>query len=409
VIPPDDDPERDDPGAGQSEPDGDGDDDSGDEDFEGDASEGDASGEEARDEAAPGDEPFEEDEPAEDEAPPAREPGYLWTFDEQEARLPDHFATHMDVLDEMEAPEILDLDLGRADDYLLWAAAQSLEEQEWTSQAIDLLRRIDASKKTHAALCYPEIRLRLHDLLRERGDYEEALAILDRVERDDPERRETCRERRAEVLILTGRAEEGLALFESAARAIPDDPWVPLAAAWALVRSGDYDGAPAWIKRAEHAARRLEDEEEIQSVDAEVERLQTEARIRSERQKRVAATAAAPVPAPAKDSAPAGVSMPAEGSAPAQRAPVDAEAARQEILGLLDAEEVRMTRTPPRTEQEKSAAVASLAALHHRASSGWDDAVERHDDQAIATFDDLQWEIVGVAERFGLKLPGVES
>jgi hypothetical protein len=100
--------------------------------------------------------------------------------------------------------------------------------------------------------------------------------------------------------------------------------------------------------------------------------------------------------------------MPAEGSAPAPRAPVDAESARQEILGALDAEEVGLTRTPPRTEQEKSAAVARLAALHRRASSGWDDAVERHDDQAIATFDDLQWEIVGVAERFGLVLPGVE-
>ena len=404
MIPPDDDPERDDPAADDSEPGGSGHDESEDEALEGDASSG-----EARDEAAPGDEAFDEDEPAGDEPPPAREPGYLWTFDEQEARLPDQFATHMDILDEMEAPEILDLDLGRADDYLLWAAAQSLEEQEWTSQAIDLLRRIDASKKTHPALCYPEIRLRLHDLLRERGDYEEALAILDRVERDDPERRETCRERRAEVLILTGRAREGLALFESAARAIPDDPWVPLAAAWALVRSGDYEGAPAWIKRAEHAARRLEDEEEIQSVDTEVERLQTEARIRSERQKRVAAAAAAaaaaPVAGPAEDAAPAADPMP---SAPAPRAPADAETSRQEILGLLDAEEVRMTRTPPRTEQEKSAAVARLAALHHRASSGWDDAVERHDDQAIATFDDLQWEIVGVAERFGLKLPGVE-
>ena len=407
MIPPDDDPDRDD-----SEEDGSGPGGSADDASEDEALEGGASADEGRDEAAPADETFDEDEPAEDEPPPAREPGYLWTFDEQEARLPDQFAIHMDVLDEMEAPEILDLDLARADDYLLWAAAQSLEEQEWTSQAVDLLRRIDASKKTHPALCYPEIRLRLHDLLRERGDYEEALAILDRVERDDPERRETCRERRAEVLILTGRAREGLALFESAARAIPDDPWVPLAAAWALVRSGDYDGAPAWIKRAEHAARRLEDEEEIQSVDVEVERLQTEARIRSERQKRVAAAAAAtpvaasaPAPGPGEDAAPVPGPVP---PAPASPAPVDAETARQEILGLLDAEEVRLTRTPPRTEPETSAAVARLAALHRRASSGWDDAVERHDDQAIAAFDDLQWEIVGVAERFGLKIPGVE-
>lgn len=406
MIPPDDDPEEDDPEEGdddREDPDGDepeadggADGDPGDEAPQDDAHSVD--GAHAEDDAT-----AEDDEAPEDEAPATREPGYLWTFDEQEARLPDQFAVHMDVLDEMEAPDILDLDLGRGDDYLLWAAAQSLEEQEWISQAIDLLRRIDATKKTHPALCYPEIRLRLHDLLRERGDYEEALAILDRVERDDPERRETCRERHAEVLILTGRAAEGLALFESAARAIPDDPWVPLAAAWALVRSGDYDGAPAWIKRAEHAARRLEDDEEIQSVDAEVERLQTEARIRSERQKRTAAAAAAaPVPAPEEGSAPA------DTAATTGKAPVDFESVRQEILGALDAEEVRLTRTPPRTDPEKSAAVDSLAALHRRASAGWDDAVERHDDQAIAAFDDLQWEIVGVAERFGLNLPGVE-
>lgn len=395
MIPPDDDPDRDEPEADEPEAGGDADDDPAD----------DGPGDEA-----PGDEAPEDDEPAEDEAPAAREHGYLWTFDEQEARLPDQFAVHMDVLDEMEAPDILDLELARADDYLLWAAAQSLEEQEWISQAIDLLRRIDASKETHPALCYPEIRLRLHDLLRERGDYEEALAILDRVERDDPERRETCRERRAEVLILTGRAGEGLALFESAARAIPDDPWVPLAAAWALVRSGDYDGAPAWIKRAEHAARRLEDDEEIQSVDAEVERLQTEARIRSERQKRTAAAAAsaASAPAPAEGSGPADGPAAAEGPAAGERAPVDFEAVRQEILGALDAEEVRLTRTPPRTDPEKTTAVERLAALHRRASSGWDDAVVRHDDPSIAAFDDLQWEIVGVAERFGLKIPGVE-
>jgi tetratricopeptide (TPR) repeat protein len=356
-------------------------------------------------ESAAGDEELDDegldDEAPEEERPETREPGYLWTFDEQETRLPDQFTKHMDVLDEMDAPEILDLDLRRADDYILWAAAQSLEEQEWTSQAIDLLRRIDASKTAHPALCYPEIRLKLHDLLRERGDYEEALAILDRVERDDPERRVTCRERRAEVLILTGRADEGLALFESASRAIPDDPWVPLAAAWALVRSGDYDGAPVWIARAERAARRLEDEQEIQAVDTEVERLQTEARIRSERQKRAAAAAAA---------APQQGSAPAEGApaARSQAAPASPEAIREEILAALDAEEVSLTRTPPRLDEEKIAAVERLAALHRRASAGWDDAVERHDEQAIAAFDDLQWEVVGVAERFGLKIPGVD-
>ena len=107
MIPPDDDGEDE---ADRGETDTTGDDE---------AREDDDSGEDE-----PGDDDSDEDEPDEEERPPEREPGYLWTFEEQEIRLPDRFATHMEVLDEMEAPEILDLDLKRADDYLLWAAAQ---------------------------------------------------------------------------------------------------------------------------------------------------------------------------------------------------------------------------------------------------------------------------------------------
>jgi tetratricopeptide (TPR) repeat protein len=386
------------------------------------------------------DEADDQDGDASDEKEPDEpETGYLWTFNEQEERLPDEFPTHMEILDEMEAGEILDLDLARAGDYLLWAAAQSLEEQGWTSQAIDLLKRIDAGTAAHEALSYPEIRLRLHDLLRERGDYEQALAILDRVERDDPDRKETCRERRAEVLVLTGRVEEGLRLFEAAVRDIPDDPWVPLAAAWALIRAGDYDGALSWIARGERAARRLEDEPEIRAIDSEVERLQTEARIRHERQLRLAAAADAAAKAAATAAAAPAAEGPAstaphpvgsstgeaashaapgaaapDGPSPAvataaEPAAVAPEAAREAVLAELDAEEVRLTRNPPRTEADREAAVTRLAALHRRASSAWDDAVERHDEQAIAIFDDLQWEVVEVAERFGLRIPGVED
>jgi len=373
------------------------------------------------DEDRPDEEPLTDDEddtgddPG-DEGPEQREPGYLWTFSEQEQRLPDEFGRHMEILDDMEVGEVLDLNLDRAGDYIRWAAAQALDEQGWASQAIDVLRRIGVSGAPHPALCYPEILLRLHDLLRERGDYEEALAILERVERDDPDRRDACRERRAEVLILTGQADEGLRLFEKAVRAIPDDPWVPLSAAWALIRAGDYDGAVGWIARGERAARRLEDEEEIRSVDGEIERLRNEARIRRDRRDRGAAQARAAPPAAAAagdpemtggDREPSGTPAGAAGPGPAPHA--RPEEIREAILAGLDAEEVRLTRTPPRSEAERQTAIDRLGALHRRASAAWDDAVERHDEPAIATLDDLQWEVVEVAERFGLRLPGVED
>ena len=356
----------------------------------------------------PEDGPDAEDGPeSEEEA----EPGYAWTFAEQEARLPEEYERHMDLLDDLEAREILALDLSREGDYLLWAAAQSLEEQGWVGEAIALLRRIGRGPERSPALRYPEIRLRLQDLLRERGDYDEALSVLEEIEREDPERRETCRERRAEVMILLGRIDEGLELFEAAVRATPDDPWIHLSAAWALIRVGGYDDAMTWIARAERGARRLEDEEEIGGIDAEVERLRNEARIRRERRER--AQAAAPA-APRREER-AGVraaassgppDAPAEDAAPP---PATTDALKQSILADLDAEEVRLTTQPPRSGPDRAAAIARLSALHQRATAAWDDAVERKDDRAIETLDDLQWEVVEVAERFGLELPGVEK
>ncbi|HKQ98672.1 MAG TPA: tetratricopeptide repeat protein [Candidatus Polarisedimenticolia bacterium] len=360
--------------------------------FDGDdADDDDASGGDADADEPDADEPYDEprdagmagdddaDDQADDEAPEEAEPGYLWTFGEQEERLGDEYERHMEILDEMEVGEILDIDFGTAGDYIRWAAAQSLEEQGWTSQAIDVLRTIGRGAAPHPALSYPDIGLRLHDLLRERGDYAEALTILEQVERDDPGRRDACRERRAEVLILNGRPDEGLKLFETSARAVPDDPWLPLTAAWALIRAGDYDGALFWIAKGERAARRLEDEEELRSIDNEVERLRNEARIRSERKRRTMAAG--------------------EGG----------EDLRQSILAALDREEVTLTRTPPQSDEDRSAAIERLSALHQRASKAWDDAVERHEETSIAKFDDLQWEVVEVAERFGLKITGVEE
>jgi tetratricopeptide (TPR) repeat protein len=321
-----------------------------------------------------------DDETADGEAGGAddREPGYLWSFADQEERLAGEYERHMEILDEMEAGEILELDLERAGDYLVWAAAQSLEEQGRIGEAIDRMRRLHESRDPHAALSYPEIRMRLADLLRDRGDYAEALQLLDRVEADDAGRREACRERRAEILVLSGRVEEGLSLFEVAVRAVPDDPFVPLTAAWSLIRSGDYDAALSWIGRGERAARRLEDETETRTAMAEVDRLRDEARDRSERRQRHA---------------------PSEGF----------EARRQEILAALDAEEIRLTRQPARSPDEQSAALARLIELHRRASSAWDDAVEGQEQTALAGLEDLQAEVVEMAERFGFRIPGTED
>jgi tetratricopeptide (TPR) repeat protein len=276
----------------------------------------------------------------------------------------------MEILDDLEAEEILDLDLKERSDYILWAAAQSLEEQGRSPEAVDLLRRLAASTGGHPALSYPEIRLRLHDLLVERGDYEEALAVLDGLEREHPERKESCRERRAEAMVLSGRKDEGLRLFEAAASAIPDDPWVPLTAAWAM-------------GRGERAARRLEDEQEARAAMAEVDRLRDEARARSARR------------------ALAGRPDTAVGAGFAER--------KQALLADLDAEEARLTRDPPRSDGDRQAAIDRLVELHRRASAAWDDAVERRQEEAIASLEELQWEVVELAERFGIRIPGTEE
>jgi tetratricopeptide (TPR) repeat protein len=352
-----------------------------------DAPDHDAADDDAPDHDAPDDDAPDDDA---DEAGGAddREPGYLWSFVDQEERLGGQYDRHMEILDEMEAGEILELDLERAGDYLVWAAAQSLEEQGRIGDAIDRMRRLHESRDPHAALSYPEIRMRLADLLRDRGDYAEALLLLDRVETEEAGRREACRERRAEILVLSGRVGEGLSLFEAAVRAVPDDPFVPLAAAWSLIRSGDYDGAQAWIDRGERAARRLEDETETRTATAEVDRLRDEARDRSARRER-----------PPQDSPPAEGAQRDDGF----------EGRRQAILAELDAEEIRLTRQPARSPEEQSEALARLIELHRRASSAWDDAVERGEQTALAGLEDLQADVVELAERFGFRIPGTED
>jgi len=341
-----------------------------------------------------------------------REPGYLWSFADQEERLAGEYERHMEILDELEAGEILELNLESAGDYLVWAAAQSLEEQGRTGEAIDWMRRLHESRDPHAALSYPEIRVRLSDLLRDRGDYAEALRLLDRVEADKAGRRESCRERRAEILVLSGQVEEGLSLFETAVRAVPDDPFVPLAAAWSLIRSGDYDGALSWIGRGERAARRLEDETETRTAMAEVDRLRDEARERSERRQRFAATAVPPNTAVPDTAPPDAVEGPApEGFSPVEGAPgaEGFEARRQAILAELDAEEIRLTRQPARSPEEQDAALARLIELHRRASSAWDDAVEGQEQTSLAGLEDLQADVAELALRFGFRIPGTED
>ncbi|MBI1951909.1 MAG: hypothetical protein HYS34_11180 [Acidobacteria bacterium] len=323
-------------------------------------------------------------EPADD--PPE---GYTWDFARQERELPEEeYRSHMHLLDEIEEEDLEALDLSAASDYILWAAAQAFEELDRYGEAIPLLQRIAASASRHPALDYPGILLLLGERLKERGDYDEAAKALDAAERLEPDLRERCDERRAEILVLRGRAKEGVALFLRAGRAFPDDPWVPLRAAWALLASGRYDDIPPWIERCEKALQDVTDEAEARLAADEIDRLRAEAGARGARRGR---------PAAGGDPGAGG----GTGAGP--------EAVRDAILAALDEEEARLTGSPPRSGEARSRAAGRLAALHARASRAWDDAVEAKREDFIAAFDDLQWDVVGLAERFGIELPGIDE
>ena len=316
--------------------------------------------------------------------------GYLWDEARQERDLKQEHARHDAILNNLEEDDLLALDHSRSSDYSVWAAAQALDEAGLTDEAMALLRRLAASEDRHPALCYPEIVLRLAEILRDRGDYEGALEMLRRAGTDDPELREHCRERRAEVLVLAGRAQEGLRLFEAAAAERPEDPWVPLSAAWALLQRGDDEASLAWTVRVEKAARRLQDRTERREALAEVERLRAEAGSRAER-RALSLQAASPGGPPA-------------GAPAAGRASLE-----EEILAAIDAEEIRLVRDPPRSDEAGREAAARLAALHARASQAWDDAVEVGNEAMIAAFDDLQNDVLELADRFGVRLPEIDG
>ena len=310
--------------------------------------------------------------------------GYDWGFARQERELPgEEYRAHIHLLDEIDEEELEILDLTDAGDYILWAAAQAFEELERGDDAVALLKRIASSTSPHPALYYPDILFRLQEHLKDRGDYDEALPLLDRVEQIEPELRDRCNERRAEILVLRGEPAEGLRLFQETARVFPDDPWVPLRAAWALLTSGRYGEIPRWVERSEQALKEVKDEEEARAAASEIDRLRREAETRQARRARTESEGAGPV---------AGL-----------------EAVKEEILAALDAEEARLTGSPPRTADDRSRATERLEALRARASQGWDDAVEARDEPLIAEFDELQWDVVGLAERFGIELPGVED
>jgi tetratricopeptide (TPR) repeat protein len=318
---------------------------------------------------------------AEDDADPAAaepEAGYLWTDAEQADRLPpEDYRLHAALLEEIEAEELEAIDLGGANDYILWAAAQAFDEIDRPERAIDLLRRVTASTGRHPALDYPAIRLRLADQLKDRGEYDAALLEVERAAGEDGGLADACRERRAEILVLMGRRAEGIRLFEMAARLAPGDPWVPLQAAWAFLQRGEYDDARDWTRRADQARRDVEDEETARDAAAEIDRLREEI---EDRARRRAATA--------------GAGLAAE---------------RDRILSDLDREESLLVQSPPRAAPGLETARLRLTDLHARASAAWDDAVEAGDEPLIAAFDDLRWEIVGLAQRFGVSIPGTDE
>src|SRR5882672_5189339 len=322
-----------------------------------------------------------QDDSGEDTEPPSE--GYVWGFARQEHELPaKDYRTHIRLLDEVEEEELERLDLSRADDYILWAAAQAFEETDRDQDAIALLKRIADSTARHPALDYSDILLRLSEHLKDRGDYDETVAALDKAQGIEPDLHVPCDERRAEILVLRGRTGEGLALFREAARAAPGDPWVPLRAAWALLASGRYAEIPPWIEESEHALEDVKDEEEARSAAGEIDRLRQEAEGRRARRERLEVSRMGPVPGLGR--------------------------LKDDILTDLDVEESRLTGNPPRTEDTRARASERLAVLHARASKGWDDAVEARDETLIVEFDELQGDVVGLAGRFGIPLPGVD-
>ncbi len=328
---------------------------------------------------------------------PGEEPesGYAWTAAEQERRLPeDEYHLHVAILDQMEEEDLDAIDLGGANDYILWAAAQAFDEVNRVEEAVALLRRIAASASPHPAIDYPAILLRLVDHLKDRGDYDEAIRIVDRIEREDHGLADACGARRAEILVLMGRRQEGVRLFETAARRAPGDPWVPLQAAWALLQRGEYEDARDWVSRADQARRDVEEEAEAREVATEIDRLRDEIEARSKR--RDPAVRAGGGHETAGSTAP-----PATGSRLVGE--------RDRVLAELDREEIRLVGAPPRGAPAIDEAGRRLAALHARASTAWDDAVEAQDEALIAAFDDLRWDIIGLAERFGVSIPGVDE
>ena len=331
--------------------------------------------------------------------------GYAWDFARQERELPEkEFQAHIHLLDEVEEEDLDDHDLTDASDYVLWAAAQAFEEFERSEEAIDLLKRIARSTRRHPALDYPVILLRLAERLKDRGDYDEAQGAVDEAARLDPGLRDRCDERRAEILVLRGRWDEGLDLFRKATAAFPGDPWVPLRAAWALMALGRHEDVPLWIETSERALKDVTDETEARQAADEIDRLRTEATERAARRGRVAPADAGGGDAGEDDGQDAGRDTGSStGPAP------DPESVRQDILAALDQEEARLIQSPPRSPEDKERAAAVLAALHARASRAWDDAVEAKQESFIAAFDDLQWDVAGLAERFGIELPEIEE
>jgi tetratricopeptide (TPR) repeat protein len=342
------------------------------------------------------DEPGQPDEPDHSDEP---DEGYAWTFLEQERGLPaDEVRLHLEILDDWDEDDLEAFDPEGRSDYILWAAVQAGEETGPNDRTLGLLKRIAASDDPHPALDYPVIRLRLASYLRDRGDYAAALDLLERIEREDADLAAVCRERRAEVLVLSGDLKKGLWLFEKESARTPGDPQPAITAAWALLQRGEHGPAAEWAGRAARALERMEDDEASREAASEIERLGREIeerRRRSGRESSGGGSAAGRAPAPGQS--------PAAGGAP------DLRRLRDAILAEVDAEEARLVDRPPRDQTARDGAAQRLAALYARASRAWDDAVEANDEEMIAAYDDLQSEIVGLAERFGVPAPAADE